>query len=645
MQALHFAFGIGAFIAPLIAQPFLSTTNSTALLQGNVPVLVYNRESPFNTTLDRTRRDVMNINETLENITMTRLENGTTNIQMNFTTFTPSTTTIGPIGKKPMIVNSDLIHNEHLDGDNIGTFLKEHKNIDQMVKEQKAALTPTPKIDILDTVLKNDTEEKDSKRLDEGNADLNLTSSSTSENLTSSVVEPGNSTNIDSSNTTLTKLVVTTKTTPPSTTPTTTLTSTTTPTTTTIPTTTSTPTTTTIPTTTNTPTTTATPTTTTPTTTPIPTTKKPTLTQSSTTKAPTPTKKVTPKTKITPNHKEVPDPTATITEDHTTSNMSETSTIHILTTTAHKPKTSVGDFLNSMIDSVKNMSRIQFAYSIVSLLLFVSSTLFLVLYCFTKRRRYPEETEDFKEISMHVENNCVRVVTLILSFFFFLCYVGMETTFGGLIMTFAVEFAHWTKPQGAIVTAIFWGSLAVGRGFAIFISNCCKPRTMLIIDLFFTIIGTLILAFGVQQLDILLWLGTVFLGIGLSSIFPTSVNWVEQYFKITGKSTAVFVTGSAIGQMVFPVVTGYFYQNYNKQYLMYIILCLSIVTVILYIIMQCLASKSSSMKTSNGFLRLDDLDPDMDNTDYNSTRDSERRKFMPVHNGYDLLLQDAEEEF
>jgi Ca2+/H+ antiporter len=120
---------------------------------------------------------------------------------------------------------------------------------------------------------------------------------------------------------------------------------------------------------------------------------------------------------------------------------------------------------------------------------------------------------------------------------------------------------------------------------------------------------------------------------------------VEQYFKITGKSTAVFVTGSAIGQMVFPVVTGYFYQNYNKQYLMYIILCLSIVTVILYIIMQCLASKTSSIKSSNGFLRLDDLDPDMDNTDYNSTQDSERRKFMPVHNGYDLLLQDAEEEF
>jgi hypothetical protein len=66
------------------------------------------------------------------------------------------------------------------------------------------------------------------------------------------------------------------------------------------------------------------------------------------------------------------------------------------------------------------------------------------------------------------------MVTLILSFFFFLCYVGMETTFGGLIMTFAVEYAHWTKPQGAIVTAIFWGSLAVGRGFAIFVSNCCK---------------------------------------------------------------------------------------------------------------------------------------------------------------------------
>lgn len=341
--------------------------------------------------------------------------------------------------------------------------------------------------------------------------------------------------------------------------------------------------------------------------------------------------------KTTQQNQEKPQTTSTSVEN--TSN--ETASILPTTTKGHKP-TETKDLLDTVIDKIKNMSRIQIAYSIIALLLFISSTLFLVSYCFTKRKPDPDDIDNYREMKMHEENNCVRMLTLVFSFFFFFCYVGMETTFGGLIMTFAVESAKWTKSQGAIVTAIFWGSLAVGRGFAIFISNCCKPRTMLIIDLVFMMIGALILAFGVQPVKILLWLGTIFLGIGLSSVFPTSVTWIEQYFKITGKSTAVFVTGSAMGQMVLPVATGYLYENYEKQYLMYIVAALGVLMVVLYIIMQCLASKGSRT-VSSGFLRLDDLDTDV--PAYSATHDSSRRKFMPVHNGYDLLMQDAEEEF
>jgi hypothetical protein len=58
----------------------------------------------------------MNINETLENITMARLENGTMNIKKKLTTFVPSTTTIEPIVKKPLTVQGSLIDNKNPDG-------------------------------------------------------------------------------------------------------------------------------------------------------------------------------------------------------------------------------------------------------------------------------------------------------------------------------------------------------------------------------------------------------------------------------------------------------------------------------------------------------------------------------------------------
>ncbi|XP_071122507.1 sodium-dependent glucose transporter 1A-like [Mytilus edulis] len=637
MQALHFAFGIGAFIAPLIAQPFLSNSTSNSLLNGNVPVITntsllinYHNDSDSG----RGKRNSPFTNQTLD-------ENMTDNLNVslgNLTTMITITTTVKPnVVKKPSITDGSLLPNKNFDGSQI----RQHLDNNKPLEDGKTTLKPA--LSTLKVPLQNKTE---SKRLENNgteqlmndnngtmflNESLNTNGSSlsttpTNSNGSSLSTTPMNTNGSSLSNTTTTS-------TPRSTTTTTT---------------TKTPTTnTTRPTTKK-----ATPTTTTPTTTTTTSTPKITITTIPTTTTTKPTTKATtptittrlpttkgkplpenPKTIITSMKTSKPTTVSSLIEDHTEFNES-------LTTTSHKPQT-VGDFVSSMIDSVKNMSRIQFAYTIIALLLFLSSTLFLVLYCFTKRRRDHEEMDDLNEISMHTENTCIRLVTLMFSFVFFLCYVGMETTFGGLVMTFAVEFAHWTKSQGAIVTSIFWGSLAMGRGFAIFISNCCKPQTMLIVDLIFMMIGALILAFGVEKLNILLWLGTIFLGIGLSSIFPTSVTWIEQYFKITGKSTAVFVTGSAIGQMTLPVATGYLYQTYDKQYLMYIILCLSVLTVILYIIMQCLASKASKT-VSSGFLRLDDLD--MDTPAYSSTDEASSRKFMPVHNGYDLLMQDADDE-
>lgn len=625
MQALHFAFGIGAFIAPLIAQPFLSNSTSNSLLNGNVPVITntsllinYHNDSDSG----RGKRDSPFTNQTLD-------ENMTDNLNVslgNLTTMITITTTVKPnVVKKPSITDGSLLPNKNFDGSQI----RQHLDNNKPLEDGKTTLKPT--LSTLKVPLQNKTE---SKRLENNGTEQLMNDNNGTMFLNESLNTNGSSLSTTPMNTNGSSLSNTTTTSTPRSTTTTTTTKT--------------PTTnTTRPTTKK-----ATPTTTTPTTTTTTSTPKITITTIPTTTTTKPTTKGTtptittrlpttkgkplpenPKTITTSMKTSKPTTVSSLIEDHTEFNES-------LTTTSHKPQT-VGDFVSSMIDSVKNMSRIQFAYTIIALLLFLSSTLFLVLYCFTKRRRDHEEMDDLNEISMHTENTCIRLVTLMFSFVFFLCYVGMETTFGGLVMTFAVEFAHWTKSQGAIVTSIFWGSLAMGRGFAIFISNCCKPQTMLIVDLIFMMIGALILAFGVEKLNILLWLGTIFLGIGLSSIFPTSVTWIEQYFKITGKSTAVFVTGSAIGQMTLPVATGYLYQTYDKQYLMYIILCLSVLTVILYIIMQCLASKASKT-VSSGFLHLDDLD--MDTPAYSSTDEASSRKFMPVHNGYDLLMQDADDE-
>lgn len=216
-------------------------------------------------------------------------------------------------------------------------------------------------------------------------------------------------------------------------------------------------------------------------------------------------------------------------------------------------------------------------------------------------------------------------------------------------MTFTVNFMGWTKDKGAIVTAIFWGSLAAGRGFSIFIANCFRPTCMLAVDISLMLIGSVLLSFGISYYSSILWIGTLTLGFGMSSMFPTAVSWVDQHFKMTGKSTAILVMGSAMGQMVVPVTTGYFYEYYLKMSLMYACLSLSVLLSILFVLMQFIASSSSDVRSlsgTEGFTRLrDDEHLEMDDVSYGTTTNVKRR-FMPTFSDteYNQLLQEEEDD-
>ena len=334
----------------------------------------------------------------------------------------------------------------------------------------------------------------------------------------------------------------------------------------------------------------------------------------------------------------------------TTEGIVTTESVHTTLPVANvtKPKT-VGNLLQSAVDAVKHMSKIQFTYMIIAALLMINCAIFLVLYCCDRNGvPYQPSLEDRRKM-YHVDNSCVRASILVIMFLFFLAYVGMETTFGGLIMTFTVEYMDWTKKQGTIVTSIFWGSLAVGRGMSIFIAGCCKPRTMLIIDLFFMVVGATMLSFVVHKFDFILWVGTLLLGLGMSSVFPTGISWTEQYFHMTGKSTAVLVTGSALGQMMVPAATGYVFQKKSEMYLMYIVLILSIACVILYTLMQLLASKcgrrTSNLPSHNGFMPLNTTTEDNYELDgYGTTQGDSSHDRLLGSNGYDRIPLDDDYE-
>lgn len=252
---------------------------------------------------------------------------------------------------------------------------------------------------------------------------------------------------------------------------------------------------------------------------------------------------------------------------------------------------------------------------IIGLALFVNAFMFLVLFCRDKGSMAHLNELDMYDYSNRNQGCCFKLVLICLLGTFFFCYVGMEVTYGALVTTFTVENNHWSKAEGATVAAIFWGSLATGRGVSIFIARCCGSTLMLVIDLLLMCVGGLVLSFGIQFYQNLLWLGTLILGLGMSSAFPAGITWAESYFRLSGKSTAVLVVGSALGQMVVPVVTGFLFDHQSMMMLMYVTLALSIVSLFIFISMHCFASRHGNLPSRpdrNGFLPLEDEEDDED---------------------------------
>ena len=295
------------------------------------------------------------------------------------------------------------------------------------------------------------------------------------------------------------------------------------------------------------------------------------------------------------------------------------------TTVAPQPNTTANstygpqDTFQFFFETLSNMSKIQFAYLVIGLLVAGNSAIFVYLYMRDRaaHRSGPISTPlSHEELTRPPKSACFIFAFLGLLFLFFFTYVGMEVTFGGLLPTFALGFpgAIDSSAGGATLVALFWGSVALGRGVAIFVARWFKPPCMMVVDLSLTLAGALVLAIGISASPKLLWVGTMTLGVGMSSLFPTAMSWAHCYYPLSGRAAAVFVAGCGIGEMTVPALTGQLYHSVTHMALMYVVLACSCLLVVMFVMLQILACQSakspgnkfgSPPRSHSGFMRLE----------------------------------------
>lgn len=146
------------------------------------------------------------------------------------------------------------------------------------------------------------------------------------------------------------------------------------------------------------------------------------------------------------------------------------------------------------------------------------------------------------------------VVALIVLFSLF--YVGLEVSFSGWLTTYALESGLGDAAWAAYLTSGFFAAYTLGRLLSILVATRVKPRTILTADLMGSVISLVIILIAGAASPLLVWIGTLGLGISIASIAPTVLAYIGQRLSVSGRTTGYFFIGGSLGGMILPWLIG-----------------------------------------------------------------------------------------
>jgi len=266
----------------------------------------------------------------------------------------------------------------------------------------------------------------------------------------------------------------------------------------------------------------------------------------------------------------------------------------------------VGTLLSPLIirasmDSSASETSLEGAYNVFASFAFIGSCLFACV-----PTPPPRAKSTFAALDTELPPSLARSKQIIaLTALLIGMYVGADTGYGGFLILFATN-GTWqmTEAEGQYLTAVYWGSLAVGRVIAIPLSLKFKPSTQLLGDLFLCLTGVCLLLMGlavatnsISDSEGFLWAGSAVYGLGMASVFPSAFMLAESLVDLTGRVASVIMVGSATGEMVVPLVLGLVTESWAPGFVVIILivtLSFAVPSVVLYL------HSSSTRKVAKG---------------------------------------------
>jgi len=213
-------------------------------------------------------------------------------------------------------------------------------------------------------------------------------------------------------------------------------------------------------------------------------------------------------------------------------------------------------------------------------------------------KRYRNNLEILKE-----NNNCLetklfdrksspRVLSIVLFSVFMAFFCVSENTY----LRFGATYYQYiplklTASKSAEIVSAMATSYTIGRGISVLIAIKIKPQIMIGYHFVILITSIIILFFGQNSIT-LIWIGSLTLSFGFSSVFPAIFSFISRYLIITDRIGTILVFSSTSITIFAPLVLGPYIEKFSPIYIITIVTNISI-SILLFIIILYIIRKTN----------------------------------------------------
>ncbi|OWF55465.1 sodium-dependent glucose transporter 1A-like [Mizuhopecten yessoensis] len=233
------------------------------------------------------------------------------------------------------------------------------------------------------------------------------------------------------------------------------------------------------------------------------------------------------------------------------------------------------DELSSPSVSQSKESQIYIPFSITAVLSLLSGIFFFVMYAKYDRKQINRlmSNSDDSESQRKVPKN---VKLFILSMFGSILFIfnGVDEVFTGFLATYCVQFFHWSKKEGALLTFVFFVLIFISRIFGIAIEKWMNTVIFTVVNfvlLCLSVLGMLLIS--LYKFDTLAWFFAPLFGFVKSCLFPLTFSWTNDYITpVTGRISSFYYTTMMLGGALNPVLLGHLMEHERLIWFCYVLL-------------------------------------------------------------------------